>query len=95
MDVSNKWRKVLAEEVGIKTIWTEPHTPQKNDADQEIKTITSNNLQRMRAANMSERLWHFLIIHESDIRSCTPRDKYHSLEGGLPREVIEQNTLDT
>ena len=36
----------------------------------------------------------FAMIHEAEIISHTSRDNYTNLEMRLPREVIEQNTLD-
>ena len=94
MDMSKKWKKFIAEEGGIKKIWTEPHTPQHNDVEQEIKIIKSKNLRIMKASNMPAQLWDFTMIHESELRSRTPRDKYPNIMEILPRNFIEQNTLN-
>ena len=59
-----------------------------------IKIINNKTLQRTRNDKMPVQLWEFSMVHEADIISHTPRDNYTGLEGRLPREIIEKNTLN-
>ena len=44
----------------------------------------------MKAINMPSQIWDFTMIGEPEIRSCTARDNYPTIEGRIPIQIIDR-----
>ena len=94
MTRSEKWKRVLEKEGGIEATTTEPHSPFQNNAEREIGHLQSQALRGLRKAGASLRFWDDAMEWYAEIRSRTAREDDIRLEGRVPRELIEANTVD-
>lgn len=94
MTTSRKWRKTLRDEGGIRTTTIEPHSPAQNSAEREIGYLQSQALRALHKAGASLRFWDDAFEWFADVRSMTARPDDFRLEGRVPRELIEANTVD-
>ena len=94
MTTSGKWKKCLEERGGIKATTTEPESPFQNNAEREIRLLQSQALRLLQKKNASLRLWDDCFEYVAECRSRTARPNDLRLEGRVPRELIESNTVD-
>jgi hypothetical protein len=70
---------------------TEPHTPQQNKTEIEIKALKNHYRRIMHNHSVPEALWDFGLKHTARIRSHVARD---SLGGRTPLEIMTGQTPD-
>ena len=88
------WKKALWDEGGIKATTTEPYSPFQNNAEREIRHLQAQALKQLVKAGASLRFWDDCLEYFAEIRSRTARPDDYRLEGRVPREFIESNTVD-
>ena len=91
---SRKWSQTCTDEGGIKCTTIEPYSPWQNRAEREIGQTKSLSLRQMKKYAVPMKLWDFSFEYHAAVRSRMHRDDIPSLEGGIPLERVESNTID-
>jgi hypothetical protein len=90
--MEGKFRKVCRE-YGIKTTYSEPHSPWQNRAEAGIRELKRQVHRKMKARNVPLRLWDFCCKWVCSIKACTASNSF-SMEGRTPWEVVHGKTPD-
>ncbi len=85
--------KQICCDYGIKTTYSEPHSPWQNRAEAGIRELKRHVHRKMKARNVPLRLWDFCCKWTCAIRACTASNSF-ALEGRSPWEVVMGNTPD-
>ena len=88
------WRNVMEKHVDIKQSYIEPGSLWQKADKREIGAIKKAMLKAVKRTNYPRRIWDFAAEHVAQLKSHTTQDNYPMLQGGPPREVIVQDTLD-
>jgi len=85
--------KQICRDYGIKTTYSEPHSPWQNRAEAGIRELKRHVHRKMKARNIPLRLWDFCCKWACAVKACTSSNAF-SLEGRTPWEVVLGHTPD-
>jgi len=85
--------KRICKDFGIKTTYSEPHSPWQNRAEAGIRELKRHIHRKMKSRNVPLRLWDFCAKWACSVKACTASSNY-STEHRTPWEVVFGSTPD-
>ena len=85
--------KQICRDYGIKTTYSEPHSPWQNRAEAGIRELKRHVHRKMKSRNVPLRLWDFCCKWACAVKAYTASNSF-ALEGRSPWEVVMGDTPD-
>jgi hypothetical protein len=85
--------KKICRDYGIKTTYTEPHSPWQNCAEAAICELKRHVHRKMKARNVPLQIWDFCCKWSCSVKACTARNLY-PIQNHTPFEVVTGYTPD-